>query len=40
VTDFVEHPRADIEDPTGELSADEERSAWFHELAAIRHVPE
>lgn len=38
VTDFVERPHADIEDPTGELSADEERSAWFHDLAAIRHL--
>jgi superfamily II DNA or RNA helicase len=37
VIDFVERDNRDIEDPTGELNADAERSGWFRDLAAIRH---
>jgi superfamily II DNA or RNA helicase len=38
VVDFVEPSPADIDDPTGEMSADEDRAAWFTELAAVRYA--
>lgn len=37
VVDFVDRNDRDLEDPTGELNADEDRSAWFRQLAAVRH---
>lgn len=37
VLDFVEHKPEDVDDPTGELGADEEREQWFLALAALRH---
>lgn len=37
VVDFVQPSPEDVDDPTGELNADEERALWFHELAGIRH---
>lgn len=36
VVDFVQPRSLDVDDPSGELSADEERRAWFLELAALR----
>jgi len=39
VVDFIEHKPDDIEDPTGELGADEEREAWFLALSSLRHEP-
>jgi superfamily II DNA or RNA helicase len=38
VIDFIEPRPSDVDDPTGELSADGERSAWFTELAAVRNA--
>jgi superfamily II DNA or RNA helicase len=40
VVDFVEHKPDDIDDPTGELSADEERESWFLALSSLRWGPE
>lgn len=40
VLDFVELRTPNLDDPGGDLSADEERSAWFSELAAIRRDEE
>jgi len=37
VVDFIEHKPDDLDDPTGELGADEEREAWFLALSALRH---
>lgn len=37
VVDFIEHKPDDIDDPTGELGADEEREAWFLALSSLRH---
>lgn len=37
VVDFIEHKLEDIEDPTGELGADEEREVWFLALSSLRH---
>jgi len=37
VVDFVQPRPLDVNDPTGELSADEERRDWFRELAALRY---
>lgn len=37
VVDFVEQKPDDLDDPTGELGADEEREAWFLALSALRH---
>jgi superfamily II DNA or RNA helicase len=37
VVDFIEHKSDDIDDPTGELGADEEREAWFLALSSLRH---
>lgn len=39
VVDFIEHKPDDIDDPTGELGADEERAAWFLALSSLRHEP-
>lgn len=36
VVDFVQPRPIDVDDPTGELNADEERRDWFIELSAIR----
>jgi len=38
VVDFVEPTPEDLDDPTDELSADEERRAWFESLAAVRQL--
>ena len=40
VLDFVEHQPNDIDDPTGELGADEEREQLFLALSALRHDQE
>lgn len=37
VIDFIEHKPDDIDDPTGELGADEERERWFLALSSLRH---
>ncbi|TPK59105.1 helicase-like protein [Mesorhizobium sp. B2-4-15] len=37
VVDFVEHKPDDVDDPTGELGADEERESWFLALSSLRH---
>lgn len=37
VVDFVEHKPDDVDDPTGELGADEERESWFLALSTLRH---
>lgn len=37
VVDFIEHKPDDLDDPTGELGADEEREAWFLALSALCH---
>src|SRR5690606_29116049 len=39
VVDFIEHKPDDVDDPTGELGADEEREAWFLALSSLRHEP-
>ncbi len=36
VVDFIEHKPEDIDDPTGELGADEERESWFLALSSLR----
>ena len=38
VVDFIEIEDDEIEDPTGELSADIERRDWFRELAQTRRL--
>ena len=37
VVDFIQPSPGDADDPTGELTADEDRAQWFQELALLRH---
>jgi superfamily II DNA or RNA helicase len=38
VVDFIRTDDRSIEDPSGELTADEERRDWFRSLAATRRI--
>jgi len=40
VVDFIRLEHDESEDPTGELTADQERRNWFRDLSATEHVPE